>query len=73
MTDIEILEGLKSYTSKPEVIDKTLKLREAIEKIKDEIEDHIYDISTEDTYEDGISVGLVCALDFINKYTEGLI
>ena len=40
MTDEEILEGLKAYTSKPEVIDKALKGLKSLEawgKVKEEI------------------------------------
>ena len=73
MTDIEILESLKPFTSKPEVIDKVLKLMEAVRKIKAEIDNNIYDISINDTYEDGKSVGLIQALNIIEKYTEGLL
>lgn len=71
MTDNEILESLKVYTSKPEIIDCVLKLKTSVKNAINEIENNIQPLSTNDTYKDGITVGLIRALDIINKHLKG--
>ena len=69
MTDEEILEGLKAYTSKPEVIDKALnglKSLEAWEKVKEEIEKES-EIETLKLHW-GEATGLNKAIEIIDKY-----
>ena len=72
MTDNEILESLKVYTSKPKVIDNILNLKTSMENAINEIENNIHPLSTNDTYKDGITVGLIRALDIINKHITTL-
>jgi len=42
----------------------------AWEKVKEEIDNNITVISTNDTYEDGVKVGLIRALDIIDKHLK---
>ena len=78
---IEIIEDLKysldiSLTGTSEIneidnaITIAIKSLETWEKVKEEIDNNITIISTNDTYEDGIKVGLIKALDIINKHME---
>jgi hypothetical protein len=69
MTDEEILESLKVYTCKPEVVDNAIKLKGAIEKIKAEIK---YE-SEKVIYRDSYRQGFEDALEIIQIHTEGLL
>ena len=75
MTDEEILEGLKAYTSKPEVIEKALKLREAIKDIKANMESYC-DMNCPYSEKQREFMCKACmmgdAIDMVDNYTEGL-
>ena len=79
MTTQEAIEILKidSLSDTEKEADKfcrafTMAIRslEAWEKCRQEIDSKIYDISTEDTYDDGKSVGLIQALEIIDKHLK---
>ena len=53
-----------------EALSMAIRSLESWEKCRQEIDNNIYDISTEDTYDDGKSVGLIQALDIIDKHLK---